>query len=53
LHAGSSFVNFPDDPNETKKKNRITKFGYLGYPKNRILTQRTKYLVIWLFGSPK
>jgi hypothetical protein len=49
LHAGSSFVNFLDDLNETKK-NRITKFGYLGHPKNRILTQRTKYSVIWLFG---
>jgi hypothetical protein len=33
--AGSSFVNFPVDPNETEK-NQIAKFGYSGDPKNRI-----------------
>jgi hypothetical protein len=39
---------------------RITKFSYSGDPKNQIfgylvirVTRRTKYLVIWLFGSPE
>jgi hypothetical protein len=66
-HAGSSFVNFPDDPKATKK-NRIAKFGYLGDENNQIFgylviwvfsfsghpnNQIFGYLVFWFFGSPE
>ncbi len=42
------------------QKNQIAKFGYLGHPNNQVFgysviwfTQKIKYLVIRLFGSPK